>query len=126
MFTIRGLIDLQLHLGDAIPFLVKTFERAIAGPAEGSAYSRYYILETARLAWKDVAAALAKVMYKKGIFTSPKPRQVSVEDAGQGEVKYLVAANMLVEGNRAAEMGFKATHPSMLVEMEKDLKDAEL
>jgi hypothetical protein len=115
-----------LHLGDAIPFLVKIFERAASGPAEGTAYSRYYILETARLPWKEVATALAEVMHYKSIFASPEPKRVPMDQAGHGEVKHLVAANMLVKGDRAAAMGFKATHPSMIEEMANDLKDAKL
>lgn len=117
---------LKLHLGDAIPFLVKIFERAIEGPAEGTAYTRYYILETARVTWKEVATELAKVMYEKGIFASSEPKQVPMEEAGNGEVKHLIAANMLVKGERAARMGFSATHPSILVQMHKDLKEARL
>jgi hypothetical protein len=87
----------------------------------GSAYSRYYILHGERLAWKELATSLAKVLYAKGVVSSPEPKNVTVDEAGAGEVKYLVAANMLVKGDRAARMGFKATKPSMAIELQKDL-----
>lgn len=121
-----ALTSTQLHLGDAIPFLMKVFERAVDGPAEGTAYSRYYMLETARVTWKDLATQLAKVMYAKGYSSSPEPRQVPFDLAGEGEVKHLVAANMLVKGDRASRMGFSSTQPSILDEIHKDLKDADL
>ena len=73
-----------------------------------------------------MATELAKVMFDKGLFKSPKARQVTMDQAGEGEAKYLIAANMMVEGNRAAKMGFKASHPSILEEIHKDLKSADL
>ena len=65
------------------------------------------MLETSRVQWKDLATELAKVMHAKGIFPSPLPKQVPFEEAGEGEVKHLVAANMLMKGDRAAAMGFE-------------------
>lgn len=114
------------HILDVVPFIVKIAETAGAGPAEGTAESRFYMLETARVQWKDLAAELAKVMHGKGIFESEEAKAVAIEDAGKTEVKYLVAANMLIQGDRAKRMGFKADHPSILQEMHADLKDAAL
>jgi hypothetical protein len=50
-----------------------------------------------------------------------EPRSVPFEQAGQGEVKLLVGANMLIKGDRAAAMGYKAKHPSILEQVHKDL-----
>jgi hypothetical protein len=41
-------------------------------------------------------------------------------------VKYLIGSNMLMEGSRAAKMGFVSTQPSILDQMHEDLKDAAL
>lgn len=41
-------------------------------------------------------------------------------------MKYLVAANMLMECNRSEKLGFKPKHASILVQMHEDLKDAKL
>lgn len=108
---------------DLIDFLVKISDLAAAGPAQGTAYSRFYMLETNRVAWKDLATELAKVMHSKGIFASPEPKNVAFEQAGEGEVKHLVAANMLIQGDRASAMGFKPQHPSILTQIHEDLRD---
>ena len=116
----------QVHLMDVVPFLLKLIERAASGPAEGSVYSRWYNLETQRVSWKALATELAKVMHAKGLVQSPEPRKVSMEEAGNGEVQHLVAANMLLVGNRAATAGFSPSHSSILQQMHEDLKDATL
>lgn len=81
------------------------------------------MLETSRVAWKDLATELAKMMHERGIFSSPAPKSVDFEKAGEGEVKYLVGSNMLMKGDRAAAMGFKAKHPSILTQIHEDLKE---
>lgn len=112
----------QIHILDLVGFLVNISELATKGPAQGTSYERYYMLETSRVQWKDLAAELAKVMHARGHFPSPKPRKVPFELAGEGEVKHLVAANMLFEGRRAAAMGFKPQQPSILAEIHADLE----
>ncbi|KAM0360488.1 hypothetical protein ACHAP4_002569 [Fusarium culmorum] len=111
------------HVLDLVDFLVKISDVAAQGPAEGTQYSRYYLLETSRVAWKDMATQLAKAMHARGIFTTSEPKNVPFEEAGQGEVKHLVAANMLIKGDRAAAMGYKAKHPSILEQIHEDLKE---
>ncbi|KAM0543303.1 hypothetical protein ACHAPJ_012387 [Fusarium lateritium] len=114
------------HVLDLIDFLVKISHVVAEGPAQGTAYSRYYMLETSRVAWKDLATELAKVMHARGIFSSPEPKNVPVEQAGEGDVKYLVAANMLIKGDRAAALGFEARHPSILEQVHEDLKEVSI
>ncbi|KAF5264504.1 hypothetical protein FOXYS1_4717 [Fusarium oxysporum] len=111
------------HILDLVDFLVKISDVAAHGPAEGSPYSRFYMLETSRVAWKDLATELAKMMHARGIFSSPEPESVEFEQAGEGEVKYLVGSNMLMKGDRAAAMGFRAKHPSILTQIHEDLKE---
>lgn len=62
-------------------------------------------------------------MHARRIFDSPKPRSVPFEQAGEGEVKHLVAANMLMQGDRARALGFKPQHPSILSQVHEDLKN---
>ena len=112
---------LQIHILDLIDFMVRITDIAAAGPAQGTAYSRYYMLETSRVQWKDLAAELAKVMHARGIFSNPESKQVSFEQAGEGEVKHLVAANMLFKGDRAAAMGFVPKQASILTQIHRDL-----
>ncbi|KAI1045733.1 hypothetical protein LB505_009324 [Fusarium chuoi] len=111
------------HILDLVDFLVKISDVAAQGPANGSPYSRFYMLETSRVAWKDLATELAKMMHERGIFTNPAPKSVEFEMAGEGEVKYLVGSNMLMKGDRAAAMGFKAKYPSILTQIHEDLKE---
>jgi hypothetical protein len=70
-----------------------------------------------------MATQLAKAMHARGIFAIAEPKNVPFEEAGQGEVKHLVAANMLIKGDRAAAMGYKAKHPSILEQVHEDLKE---
>lgn len=63
------------------------------------------------------------MLYAKGQISSPEPKKVTVDEAGEGEEKHLLAGNMLVKGDRAARMGFKPTHESMLTAMKKDLSE---
>ena len=106
---------------DVVNFLVKTIELAAAGPAVGSAYSRDYLLETAQVTCKQLAAEMAPNLYQRGLFSSPEPKSVQFEQAGAGEVKHLVGANMLIKGDRAAKAGFRAEHEHILKQMHQDL-----
>ncbi|KAJ4300030.1 hypothetical protein N0V90_005279 [Kalmusia sp. IMI 367209] len=112
-----------VHILDLVEFLVRITELAAEGPAEGTAYSRFYMLETSRVQWKDMATELAKAMHARGFFPTAEPKNVPFEQAGEGEVKHLVAANMLIKGNRAAALGFKAKQPSVLTQIHEDLKE---
>ncbi|KAH0831669.1 hypothetical protein AYO21_01867 [Fonsecaea monophora] len=110
-----------IHVGDGVPFLTKIVGIAGMQKPTGSAYSRYYILHGERVAWKDLSSELAKVLHAKGVVASPEPKAVPSADAGAGEIGALIASNMLVKGDRAARLGFKATHPSVLVQLHEDL-----
>lgn len=113
--------SIQVHVQDAVPFITKIVGIAGTQEPQGSAYSRYYILHGERRTWKEFTTALAKVLYSKGQISSPEPKKISMDEAGVGEVKHLIAANMLVKGDRAARLGFKPTQPSVLESMQKDL-----
>lgn len=60
-------------------------------------------------------------MHARGIFLNAEPKNVPFELAGSGEVKHLVAANMLIKCDRAAAIGFEAKQPSILTEIHSDL-----
>ncbi|CAG7561789.1 unnamed protein product [Fusarium equiseti] len=111
------------HVLDLVDFLLKISDVAAQGPAEVTPHTRYYMLETSRVAWKDLATQLAKAMHARGILSSADPKNVTFEEAGEGEVKHLIAANMLMKGDRAAAMGYKARYPSILEQIHEDLKE---
>ncbi|KIW66397.1 hypothetical protein PV04_05733 [Phialophora macrospora] len=110
-----------VHVADAVPFVTKIVGIAGTEKPTGSAYSRYYILHGERVTWKDLSTAVAKVLHGKGALPSAEPKSVPAAEAGPGEIGALVASNMLVQGDRAARLGFKATHPSILVQSQEDL-----
>ncbi|OAP59885.1 hypothetical protein AYL99_04887 [Fonsecaea erecta] len=110
-----------IHVADGVPFLTKIVGIAGTEKPTGSAYSRYYILHGERVPWKELGSVLAKVLHAKGVVASPEPKSVPAAEAGQGEIGSLIAANMLVKGDRAARLGFKATQPSILTQIEEDL-----
>lgn len=81
------------------------------------------MLETSSVQWKDLATELAKAMHARGFFSSPEPKQVLFEQAGEGEVKHLVAANMLFQGDLAAALGYKPKQDSILTQIHRDLAE---
>ena len=113
----------QIHILDLVDFMFKITDIAAEDPAKGTAYSRYYMLETSKVQWKDLATELAKAMHARGFFSTPEPRQVSFEQAGEGEIKHLVAANMLFKGDRAAAIGYNPKQAGILTQIHKDLAE---
>lgn len=91
-------------------------------PSSSTSYSRFYIIETTRVQWKDVATELAKVMHHRGFFATAEPQNVDFEQAGQGEVKHLIAANMLVRPQRAKALGWSPQGAGILEQMHLDLE----
>ncbi|KAF7173885.1 hypothetical protein CNMCM5623_006131 [Aspergillus felis] len=111
-----------IHVDDSLKFILKIVDIAATQEVTGSAESRYYMIYGERVSWKDVATALAKTLHKKGVFPSPEPRSVPIEQAGQGEPPKLLGSNMLMQGDRAAALGFKATARSILEHIPEDLE----
>ncbi|CAI7652364.1 unnamed protein product [Penicillium crustosum] len=110
-----------VHIDDGLKFLLRIVDIAATHKVVGSAESRYYITYGERVSWKDVAKVLARTLHKKGVLPSPEPRSVSIEEAGQGEIPKLLGSNMLVQGDRATELGFKAEAKSILESIPEDL-----
>jgi hypothetical protein len=101
---------------------MRILDLAVTQEVTGSAESRYYLVYGERVAWKDLATVLAKTLHKKGVFPTPEPRSVSIEQAGEGEIPKLLGSNMLMQGDRAAALGFKPTARSILEHIPEDLE----
>jgi hypothetical protein len=112
----------QIHVDDSLKFILKIVDIAVTQEISGSAESRYYMIYGERVSWKDVATVLAKTLHKKGVFPSEEPRGVPIEQAGQGEIPKLLGSNMLMQGDRSAALGFKATTKSILEHIPEDLE----
>ncbi|KAI1317715.1 hypothetical protein F5Y16DRAFT_419476 [Xylariaceae sp. FL0255] len=114
------------HIQDLVSFLVTITGRAASELDTGSAYERFYMLETERVSWKALATTVAAILHREdpATFRSPEPKRVLEfgDEAGRGEVKHLVAANMLLTGPRAKSVGFNPTGKSILEHASEDLK----
>ena len=87
---------------------------AMMKESEGSLYNRVYIIGSNDNNWKDISTAWTKAFYAQGVISSPEPKSIKLEDAGEGEIVHLMAGNMLIECDRAIRVGFKPTRPILL------------
>jgi len=111
-----------IHVNDALTFIYKIIDLAVAQKeVTGSAESRWYNIYGERVSWKDLATVLAKTLHSKGVLPDAEPRSVPLEQAGEGEIPKLIAANMLMKGDRAEKLGFKARERSILEHIPEDL-----
>jgi hypothetical protein len=60
-------------------------------------------------------------MHARGFVSTPEPKQVPFEQAGQGAT--LVGANLLLKGDRAAALGFQPKGESILTQLHADLAE---
>lgn len=88
-------------------------------PANGSAYSRYYIAPGKYYTWKEVGEVLAPILHKKGTVSSPQPKSISFEEAGPLGV--IMGSNMLARAPRAESLGYNDEEKSLLDTMKAEL-----
>ena len=69
--------------------------------------------------WKNISEAFAKAFYAKGLIEAPVAKGVPLEEAGEGELPMLMAANMAVKNDRARAFGYKPTQPGLLEHIEE-------
>jgi hypothetical protein len=105
---------IQIHSEDIHPFILQVLDMAMTTEPENSPYKRTYIIGSNNDNWKDISTAFAKGFYAKGVVSSPEPKSIKREDAGEGEIANLMGANMTIKCDRAIRVGFKPTHPTLL------------
>ncbi|KAI9708952.1 MAG: hypothetical protein M1820_003646 [Bogoriella megaspora] len=111
-----------VHVVDVADFIVKLIDLAVSGPPDGSVYERFYIVENSAVSWKALQTEFAKVLYRKGVITSPVAESISFEKAnGYHRSCRILGANMLMKGPRGIRMGFKATHRDILEQIDEDI-----
>jgi hypothetical protein len=102
-----------------VPFLLQVLTLAMSEDTpQGSVYERCYIIGANEDKWKDVSAAFAENLYARGVISSPKPRGVTQEASGGGELSGLMASDMLLKYDRATKLGYNPTHESLLEHLE--------
>jgi len=70
-------------------------------------YERCYIVGGENIEWKVAANAFAKYYQSKGIIESPVAKSVLLGQAGEGELKMLMASDMSFVGPKAERLGLK-------------------
>ncbi len=95
---------------------------AMTKEPEDSPYKRVYIIGSNNDNWKDISTVYARGFHALGVISSPEPKSIRLEDAGEGEIANLMGANMTVKCDRAIKVGFKPTHPTLLEYAEEALK----
>jgi hypothetical protein len=93
---------------------LKVLDMAMTTEPEDSLYKRVYIIGSNNDKWKDISTALAKAFHAQGVVSSPEPKSIKFEDAGEGEIVALMAGNMTIKCDRAIRVGYKPTHPTLL------------
>lgn len=86
MADAHNILLLQAHLDDVIDLYTLVLNKAIAEQSlahlpEGP-YERYYIASIAEFQWKDIIAALAKVLYERGFIRTTEPVSLTADAAG--------------------------------------------
>ena len=105
----------QLHVLVVSPFVLRLLDLALQPSApQGTQYERTFAIGGTEIPWKDVSAVFAKTLHAKGIIDSPKPRSVSLEEAGEGEMPMLMSHDMRFIGPRAERLGYKYDQPTFL------------
>jgi hypothetical protein len=110
----------KLHVLDVIPFVLKVLNLAMSEDTpQGSVFERCYIIGANEDKWKDVSGVFAENLHARGIISSPKPKSVTLEGSGGGEISGLMASDMFLKYDRATKLGYKPTQESLLEHLKK-------
>lgn len=74
--------------------------------------------------WGDIAKALAKILYARGVVTTEVVRSVSLEEGGFGQEFGLVVTshNSLVVSNRGFALGWRPHGPTLEETLEGEVE----
>jgi hypothetical protein len=112
-----------MHVLDTIPPVLRMLDLALKDKTpQGSVYERCYIIGANLDKWIDVSTKFAAVFHAQGIISSPVPKRVKAEDAGSGEIIFLMQRDMLFLSERAErELGYKPQQMPLLKHLETAL-----
>ena len=101
-----------MHVQDVITFTLKIFDQALqtlsSPPATFNPYAKFYVPAGPTQSWLDITTPLAKKLHQLGYLSSSEPKSVPMDKAGF--VGFLLAANLLVKGDRAAKIDWEMKH----------------
>jgi nucleoside-diphosphate-sugar epimerase len=114
----------SLHAEDFPPFMLKVVDEALKNPEPtGSVYSRFYIITSQELTWKETSTAFAKLFHAQGIVSSPEAKSVPLAEAGSGELPDLLqGGSMLLKNDRAKRLGWKPVKEGLVEFLEDETK----
>ena len=114
-----------MHVLDTIPPVLRMIDLALKEETpQGSVYERCYIVGANVDKWIDLSTKFAEIFHAKGIISSPVPRQVKLEDAGEGEITMLMSKDLLARSERAeSKLGYKPTQKSILQHLDTALDE---
>lgn len=94
---------------------------------KGSVYERCYIIGASLDRWIELSTKFAEVFHAKGVISSPVPRRVKLEDAGEGEIVDLMSSDQLFLSERAElTLNYKPTQKSLLEHLQNALDEYSL
>ena len=114
-----------MHVLDTIPPVLRMIYLAMKEETpQGSVYERCYIVGANVDKWIDLSTKFAEIFHAKGIISSPVPRQVKLEDAGEGEIIMLMSKDLLARSERAeSKLGYKPMQKPILQHLDTVLDD---
>lgn len=122
-----------VHLEDVVDVYLRLVESAVAGKKEGWGRDGYYHTTTQEYSQLEVAEAVGKILYQKGLIKDKEPKQISLEQVdntlsalGYPLIgRYLFASNARTSAKRAKEvLGWDPKAPSLWEVLEQDIDDA--
>lgn len=115
-----------LHTKDVSRFVLLVLSKAISPSSSAekeTPYERCFSIGGKFLEWKDVANAFAKALYKKGLVGEKEAKNVSLEEAGEGEIPMLMASDQSYSIRRSQKLGLEVKEVGLIefLEMGEDL-----
>lgn len=105
----------EIHIDDVTDFALFLTKHALSGPAAVSPYEKFFFVSTGTFQWKDFNAAVARVLYSKGVIPTPEIMQMTAEEALTARRYFFVTiGNQAVKAERALSLGWKPKKPQFL------------
>jgi hypothetical protein len=105
----------SLHVNAISPFVLQMLALALSeSTPQGSVYERCYLIGGKEMNWKEASNGFARVFHAKGIVPSPEAKSVRREEAGEGEIPFLMASDMRFVSKRAERLGYKNDEMDLL------------
>lgn len=118
----------NVHIDDLVDLYVLIFNLAVSSSQSQEKfdpYQRWFWGSSTRThVWGDIAKALAKILYARGVVTTEVVRSVSLEEDGFGQEFGLVvtAHNSLVVSNRGFALGWRPHGPTLEETLEGEVE----